>query len=490
MRFFTTLTGRSGPLVILRAIFYLSLLLVLLPSGSVRFQPLHVSASLLLAAGLFSSLVFSPNPNSRRAYTIALAVLLVLGGWIILQTVPVPASLGNPAWQNLAGFFRPAPPTISVSPGDTFESLISALLPFAAFLTTLLLFADDKSASRLVFIILVSGLAICVFGILQFLFFPKVLFLSEKKFYLDSLTLVFVNRNTAANYLAMLLILSAGATFHFLQRTSIADVVDLLIANADINRRRDTTLTLFFFTAGVVVFVALALTRSRAGMISGMCGLTLLLAIMAASTRPARMGGRGRWARLSALARTVVVIAGAIVVALIFSSQAILRAGAQGATDKRFCFLPDLIRMAQDNWLVGTGFGTFRNVFPSYRNAACGMDGVLFLAHDVYLEGLISLGIIFLPILFIVVGSLAYYLIVGVRKRRQYRWVPVAGLGILVLQILHNAVDFSIQNPGVSVIFAALMAAMVTVSTGRSSRKGLDRTVERPQLDAFDPPSL
>ena len=127
--------------------------------------------------------------------------------------------------------------------------------------------------------------------------------------------------------------------------------------------------------------------------------------------------------------------------------------------------------MTKENWVVGTGFGTFRDVFPAYRNPSCGMDGVLDLAHNFYLEGWISLGLPFVILAAIIVVALVYTMVMGIRERRQYRWAPAAGLAILILQIMHNSVDFSIQNPGVAAVFACLTGATVVIACGRGSRK-------------------
>ena len=122
----------------------------------------------------------------------------------------------------------------------------------------------------------------------------------------------------------------------------------------------------------------------------------------------------------------------------------------------------------RDNWKLGTGFGTFRDVFPMYRHAECaGIFGYWDRAHDVYLEGFLGFGILFPIVLVIGVTALVWTLVRGVRLRRSLRHIPIAGLSGLVLTLLHSAVDFSLQIPGFNVYFAAAMAAAVTVSLGR-----------------------
>jgi hypothetical protein len=468
---------------LLRLLFHALLVLAVIASGSVDEVALHVVAVGFLGVATVAAAISGPDEKVRSIYHIALAVALALGLWIIIQASSFAGNpFANPIWTDAAGIHGSMAGSISVSPGDTLEGLIAALLPFAIFLAALLLFRSDAEALGLIRVIVISGTAICAFGLLQFLFAPDMLFLAPKQFYLDSLTTVFVNRNTAATYIAMIMIFAAGLAFHSLQAGGVRGLIGFLINAPGPTTKPDAVRAMLYGAASALALICLMLTQSRAGIGSALCGLFLMAAILVIPGRSSGFaGGRhGHAAPRRMLpqvrARTVLLFAAIVSIGLLFAGQAILRAGAQGATDLRFCFLPSLIDMTRDNWIVGTGFGTFRDVFPAYRNPACGMDGILVRAHNFYLEGWITLGLPFVAASLLVIVSLFVILIRGVRNRRQYRWLPAAGLGVLVLQVTRNSVDFSIQNPGVAAVFSAIAAASIIVARGRQPK---------PRMQAF-----
>jgi O-antigen ligase len=140
----------------------------------------------------------------------------------------------------------------------------------------------------------------------------------------------------------------------------------------------------------------------------------------------------------------------------------------QVAEEGRWCAFASTIQAIKDNWILGTGFGTFQDVFPSYRNSDCaGIFGIWDKAHNFFLEGYLGLGLPFAAAVVIGYGVLIGAFIRGIRTRRRYRSIPTMGLSALVLVSLHSLVDFSLQIPGVGVYFAAVTAAAVSVSLAR-----------------------
>jgi hypothetical protein len=460
---------------LLRWLFLFLLLLIVIPSGSVTSAPLNIAASGFLAIAALAVLTHAVASTVRRPYLIAFAISLLLAAWIVIQAIGFDGNpLANPIWLEAKQIYGEMPQSISVSPGDTMQGLIIALLPFAVFMTVLLLFRNDREVFILFRAIAIPGIVICLVGIIQFAFFPDRLLFDVKRYYLNALTAVFVNRNTAATYFAMLLVVCVGLAFHHLQNGGLRSLVRFTIGASNETKGRDA-LAIFLYTAGAaIIFIASMLTKSRAGIASGMVGLSVMIAILAYHGRghlTARYGFSARrtplWKKLLRAASVVVVL---FLIGAIFAGQVILRAGTLGTSDLRFCFFPTLLEMVKDYWLFGSGFATFRDVFPAYRNPVCGMEGALTRAHNFYLEGWITLGLPFLLFASVALVGLFYYLIKGIRERRQYRWIPAAGLGVLILQLMHNTVDFSLQNPGVAAVFSALMGGAVVVANGRPAK--------------------
>jgi hypothetical protein len=213
--------------------------------------------------------------------------------------------------------------------------------------------------------------------------------------------------------------------------------------------------------------VALFLTQSRGAVGATFVSVTFMAAIFA--TRPLTADKSlvilARWRRAAAFVGAVVVVVGAFA---LFGERSVYRMQEQGTQDTRWCAFASTLEAIDNNWLFGTGFATFQDVFPMYRHYDCaGILGVWEHAHNVYLEGFLGFGVLFAVIGLIGLAALLVILIRGVRVRHGRRFVPVSGLAVLVLTALHGLVDFSLLIPGFNVYFAAFMAAAVTVSLAR-----------------------
>jgi O-antigen ligase len=225
----------------------------------------------------------------------------------------------------------------------------------------------------------------------------------------------------------------------------------------------------------LIVAVALFLTQSRGAVGASFIGIVagVVLMTMRPLTADKPNEQPGRWRRYATILAGIVVIIG---VFSLFAGRSVYRMEAQGTEDARWCSFASTLQAIKDHPIFGTGFGAFQDVFPAYRNAECaGIYGVWDRAHDFFLEGYLGLG---LPFLFCAVFGYAILLGVclrGLRARHKYRFIPVMGLAALVLASLHSIVDFSLQIPGFNVYFAAVMAAVVSISLGGGGRERSSR---------------
>jgi hypothetical protein len=454
----------------LRWMLYLALFFILLPSGSVNFVQLHHIAIVIYGLAAASAIFAPVSPVVKVPLWTALAVATLLIAWTAVQTMALDGmSFVNPLWGEVQKIYGQSHGYISVAPGDSRTALIAALVPFAAFVAALLLCSSDYAAFNLIRAIAATGIAITIFGLLQFYLTPNLLMFDEKKFYLRDLTTVFVNRNTAANYLGMILILTIGLAYHYVQAAGFRSFMAWLLKAPNRTRAKDAFFAIALLIAAGFEFAALILTQSRGGAASTFISILLFVPILAlsdgASGRP-QAGQHVSAKRSSRLPYLLAAVGGVLLVALLFTGILMFRAVVLGGDDLRFCFFPSLLAMAEHFWPLGSGLGTFADVYPAFRNPACGMDGVLLLAHNFYLEGIITVGLPFVCMLLAVTGTLLVILVRGIRMRRRLRWIPASGVAVLLLQIAHNLVDFSIQNPGIGAVFAAFMGAVVTVSYG------------------------
>lgn len=197
--------ARSVAIVSFWAIF----LLALLNQGATDIESRIVVTAAIYLLLVPAILMF--GPPKAGAGKVLLAACFLLGALIVqmlLQTSSMPAmARPNPAWSTAAMFTQIAPAaTISLTPADDWLGLMSAALPFGAFMTGLVIFNTDERAAQTLRWFAIAGGWLALFSIVQFALFPDALGFIQKRFYLGSLTGLFVNRNTAATFFGLILL--------------------------------------------------------------------------------------------------------------------------------------------------------------------------------------------------------------------------------------------------------------------------------------------
>ncbi|MET3614953.1 hypothetical protein ABID16_003296 [Rhizobium aquaticum] len=407
--------------------------------------------------------------------TVVLAALLAL--WACSQALRFEGNpFANPVWKSASEVLGALPGSISIVPADTLATIIPVLLPFAVFTTGVLLFQSDASATRLLRFLAISGGLVALYGLIQFEFFPDYLMFRKKDYYLDDLTSVLVNRNSIATYLGAALLINAGFLFDSLIPVSPRRGRAGAAFHAQRLIQVDTYSVLHGFLA-FVTLLALLLTRSRGGIAATFVALSALSVFLVIdgywrigqrTRRPSNgMARPSKWASVSVAAAFIVLIF------FLLGGRVLMRADMQGAEDARFCAYPSIVQLLKDNWLFGTGLGSFREAYERYQDPLCAHNRLWDRAHSFYLEGWIDLGVIFVPLLLVAVGGLILIFISGIKNRKSRRWASASGASVLLLFLLHSIVDFSIQIPGVAVFFAAIMAAASVLSLNRVRRNGV-----------------
>ncbi|MDB5510733.1 MAG: O-antigen ligase protein, partial [Enterovirga sp.] len=262
------------------------------------------------------------------------------------------------------------------------------------------------------------------------------------------LTGTFVNRNTAATFFGTVMILWLVRLLRELDRRvpkSATGIRDFGAALLDAPPRALTIALGGTFLA----FAALLLTRSRAGII-----LTLGCSFVAAL-----LTLRGR---VSSRAGALTGIGAGVVIAAFlveFLGGAVAgRIGGQGLVDEgRLASYASSLAIIRDNPWLGTGLGSFRDIFPAYRSPDISTFGLWDRAHNTPLEIAVELGIpaggAIVALWLLGLGRLLW----GALTRRRDVDVPIAAFGIGLLGSLHALVDFSPQVPGFVVPWLVLL---------------------------------
>lgn len=449
-------------------------LLALSMKGAVAVEAQMGLAVLVALTVILAAANGRPIAATNWVFNGAAAIAGFLSLYILLQAhVPAWSLHAIDIWAKAGEVSGHSSSFVSLAPADTIASVVAITNPLLLFCCGLLLCRDDQSA-RTMIDRLVTGGGLLVFGTLVlFLVEPNVLLIWKREHYFGSFTGTFVNRNTAATFIGLVTIMLVAQIIRKADRQAIAGIWRWLSGEKLSPRlRRLIVLNVLHVILCAACALGLVLTLSRAGIASSLFAMACLFCfhswIRPELTRfSSKRSGRvvPRW----------LVMLGGLAVLLVFASLftglAQIRLAAGIADDARFCIYPAVIQAIRENWLLGTGFGTFTQSFAPYQPASCGLDGIWERAHNFYLEGMLGLGIVFLPLLFIAIWTLTRAFSVGMRQRQRERIYPAAGLAAVILVLSHSMVDFSLQIPGFNLYFAAILAPLVVLSLGRGKRQ-------------------
>jgi O-antigen ligase len=133
--------------------------------------------------------------------------------------------------------------------------------------------------------------------------------------------------------------------------------------------------------------------------------------------------------------------------------------------------------------------GTFAWGFPAYRGADISISGVWDRAHNTPLELAAEVGI---PLAALVAtGWIVIFIVLmyGVGRRRGETAIPLAGLTVALIAILHSSIDFSLQTPGYTMVVFALLGLGLSQSlhdplTGGYRRRRKSEAATHAAVDA------
>ena len=269
----------------------------------------------------------------------------------------------------------------------------------------------------------------------------------EKTAYRGNLTSTFVNRNSYATYAGLGLLCATGLLIQLVGKAN-----DEFGERAERLRRLVTKFSegcWVLLVAWVVLATALLLTDSRGGILSTCIGLITLFVGLSVSRDTSRHHAGIMAAIFLAAGIAFFSLSGGTVL------QRLTETSLEGA------IRPDIygltIEAISDRPWLGTGYGTFPEVFRIYRDESIG--GIVEKAHNTYLELALELGIPAALALLLAVVVTVMYCAVGIRRRRRDSIYPALGLAATALVGTHSLVDFSLQIPAVAVTYSLILGA-------------------------------
>ncbi len=478
--------------VIATGAFWAIFLLALLNRGATEIESRIVVTLAMYLLLVPAILVFGPpRGGTGKALAAACFLLAALIIQMLLQASSLPRIASpNPAWSAATMFTQIAPAaTISLTPADDRLGLLSAALPFGAFMAGLVIFDTDERAAKMLRWFAIGGGWLALGSIVQFLLFPEMLGFIQKRFYLGSLTGLFVNRNTAATFFGLIL-LALFSLFHKRLQAPDWHMVRALVANrltVPAEQKRLIRRAAFIGVLAALCFIALMLTGSRAGIMSSFAALLflILLTVFNSPSRTSRSAAPRR-RRRGFKRRAAIILAIAVGLFSLFANRVALRMETRLEDDMRFCYMPGISRAISDSWPWGSGLASFAETYAPYHAAQCGVNAVVTHAHNVYAEGLLTLGAAFpFYAAFFVLAQLIIFAF-GMRRRKSYRYAAHLGLAGLALVALHSTLDFSLQIPGFAMAYAIFLAPVATLCL---NPPGTERDGRRRHRQASGEPS-
>ena len=425
-------------------------------------------STLLLAILLVRSAFFQmPNKKAALIWLISVFLAGILIGYAWLQSVAVvDQRYGQEFWAPAHALLLPAKDAISVAPMQT-RLAILGLSPVVGFCVSLRLFAEEAEALKFLKRLNYFNAVLALCGILQMVFFPSNNLFAEKQFYVGSLTAVFINRNTAGTFFGLGLLTSLGLLLFQLKSVDIRHfaVSILALKNGAFARYRRVLVPI---CASLLQAIALFLTQSRGAV--GATFLSIVLLILLMSRRRLSVSRTsGASSRLAGVIRVCAVLALVVGGFSLFAGRSIQRMEVQGIEDARWCTDLATVEAVKDYWPLGSGLGTFAETYPRYRQPGCGDPYAVWeAAHNTYLEGALTLGIVFAIVCACVYALLLFIVVYGLKNRRRLYFAPCLLAAAVTLVTLHGHVDFSLQIPGFALFFASVCGALTAISLNES----------------------
>lgn len=438
--------------------FMLILGAVILTDGGVPYSAAALMFSMLSVLLLLTAAERTERSVLRRLRGLALFVGGVVTVQVVLHTHwDETGRTAHSVWRHLVEEFGEQGGTPAVTRLQAIWELPGALIPLVGFSVSIVLHRHTRAAERFWTMLAMLGGVFAAYGVLQQVLFPTWHF-GDRIAYVDSLTGFYVNRNAAAAFLMMTSLATVAVLDRDLGAFDLAHWHRISRQRSrwtDVDRRLAAHVCLLLLEV-----IALFLTKSRAGSVLGVGAISVFLFLR----------WRDRFSGQVAVPQKRMLVLGLILVGLLLlllSGRVAERYDLQGLDDSRWCVYPAITRLAVDSLPWGVGLGGFTNAFSSYRQASCGIAGIWDSAHDLYLQGLVTMGLVF-PVIILLLTVALFRPITGAlgatKSSRPYAQATVVATATLAL---HSLVDFPLEIPGNALVLAVMLASSVGISTDR-----------------------
>lgn len=427
---------------------------IALTGGASRYDaiqviPLRVISALFLLGSII--LVAKERTLAERALIslfgcFALIVALQLAplpAWIWLSLPQRAEVVQSSAVLSFEQVWRP----ITLTPMRTWNVLGSLVVPGAALLLAV---AFQISSLTLLRVVASLGVVNALFGLLQIATGRNSVFYFYEITNRGSPVGIFANENHAAIFAACSLL-----------------VVTFLGLRVRKNRRASLERMAYPVAFLFILFVSLV-GGSRSGFLAAigaiLASMTMLVLSPQRRRRQPAGGAAGRWLderpRLI-LAIPVIIVTLTAASFLLFDRAPALRdfLAKDNLADLRLSLWPVTTQMLKNHWLVGTGFGSFEQVFHIYEPSALLFPSYVNQAHNDWAQFIIEGGV---WAVFVLLGLLAWLVTrIAIMASHQARRVSaVFWMSVFVLVAMASVIDYPLRTPLFQVVTIWLLIAL------------------------------
>ncbi|NWG04655.1 MAG: O-antigen ligase family protein [Syntrophaceae bacterium] len=408
------------------------------------------------------------NPQFAIVAVLLCSFLLL----VLFQTVPLPSGILKvlspktyELWNSLS-VFDSQPSTLHPKFQISFVPFLTQVEFFKWFslmgLFILLLFwkplgEDDKTRRQLIMTIMMMGVVETLYGIYEFFSGHRHVLYLDFSDSLSSVTGTFINRNQLAGYLSMVIPLSIG----FLFSREVWQRGRSLGWRHQLTSLDGKTFLIGFSV--IVMILGLLFSASRMGIVSLLLSFSLFSLLF-------RSHEKGQ-----TFSKTSILILGlAILWAAWIGLDAVVSRFFTTTEDlkTRWNIWVDTFQILKDFPLLGSGLGTFLQIFPMYRSFHT--RGLVTHAENDFLQlasevGILGIGLLIVLILYFFVRAVTR--IRSLSYKEPERYLGMGGVvGILAL-MFHSLVERNIQMPANAFLYVILWAIVLNISP-----KGVDKT--------------
>lgn len=406
----------------------------------------------------------SKNHMFRIFSPLFLITITVFLGFILFQLMPLPAilvKLLSPATYRLyaeaASTLTMAVPSwlsLSVCPRSTTAEFLKIFAYIAVFFLVINTVRRTKQVKRLLYVILSIGFFEAFYGLLQFVSGQYRIY----SYQIHSAWVggTFVNKNHFAGCMELIIPLGFGLLLtRFEKRKAMSYTLEEKYMKG-----------IFVVFAIFVMLCGLFLSGSRGGIISFLIGTGCF--ILLTSTRQLLYG----WVMILLL---VLSLALGIFVAVNpeFISER-LGTLAELESDQSFRVRWELWKSAfhifQDYPFVGSGLGTYTNLFRKYKTFRWNLD--FNYPENDYVQLLAETGILGVGLTFLLGAVFLVRTLSAWKRQQSQQWVGISagGLSAMLSLAVHSAVDFNLHIPSNALLFSVVAALTYISARMRQSR--------------------